>query len=550
MKRWPLLALAFALALALASCGDDDATHSDGGRQDGGGQDGGRADAQARDAASDATPPALDAGSPARDLCDPSADPGPFPAADAWRADGWIPRVGQVDFEESQLGAHCAYLSGHEDDIEHHNLLVVYDGYLLMPWAAEWGDGGLTFWDATDPCAPILRGVGRSRSMRETHAIGFSHLGGAWAVVDSMTRPLFEGGGGIEFWDVRDTSSPELVSTMSLPGFFYPDAYARVSLSVFWQAPYAFVGGADNGVYVVDATDPRDPRLVTQYVFDPILRVGQVQVIGNLLVATAAEGPRTVLLDVSDPTDPQPIGGGDFLARDGEGEPREAYFTNLVNGYVWYARKSSGAGLMIYDVRDPTRPAFVGDVRSDGGGGYVFVKDDHAFEGAGTVGYAYDVSDPSAPREVATFSLVGDLDTVTPIGNFVVASVDADAQRDRGSAVIPFSRERDVRGPRVTWAYPPDGSEGLALTSRFGVGFSEMVEPKSAFEGSVRLYETETGARVAGTVSAQETLVSFHPFCPLERGTSYTLEVVAGGVADFVGNPVAETTSYTFTTRE
>jgi len=160
-------------------------------------------------------------------------------------------------------------------------------------------------------------------------------------------------------------------------------------------------------------------------------------------VATAAEGPRTVLLDVSNPIDPQPIGGGDFLARDEEGEPREAYFTNLVNGFVWYARKSSGAGLMIYDVRDPARPTFVGAVRSEGGGGYVFVKDDHAFEGAGSIGYAYDVSDPSSPTEIATFELTGDLDTVTPIGNFVVASVDAEAAPNRGSAVIPFETARD-----------------------------------------------------------------------------------------------------------
>jgi len=540
MTRWLLL------LLALFGCGDDDAT-VDGGL-DAAGEDAGELDA-GRDAGTDAGPG--DAGPlPALGLCDPEAEVGPFPAPDAWRSEGWIPRVGQVEFEESALGEHCAYLSGHEDDIQHHNLLVVYDGYLLMPWAPEWGDGGLTFWDATDPCAPTLRGVGRSTTMRETHAIGFSHLGGSWAVVDAMTRPLFAGGGGIEFWDVSDTGAPRVVSTMDLPGFFYPDAYARVSLSVFWQAPYAYVGGADNGVYVVDATDPENPRLASQYVFDPILRVGQVQVIGNLLVATAAEGPRTVLLDVSNPIDPQPIGGGDFLARDEEGEPREAYFTNLVNGYVWYARKSSGAGLMIYDVRDPTRPTFVGAVRSDGGGGYVFVKDDHAFEGAGSIGYAYDVSDPSSPSEVATFELTGDLDTVTPIGNFVVASVDAEAAPDRGSVVIPFETARDVQGPRVTWTFPADGAADLALTSRFGVGFSEMVDSKSAFEGSVRLYETESGARVAGTVSAQETLVSFHPFCPLSPGTSYTLEIVAGGVVDFVGNAVAETTTYTFTTRD
>lgn len=528
------------------ACGDDDGAPMDAATPDAGADashDAGL-DAAVDDAGTDAGP------APATLLCDPSAEPGPFPAPDAWKPDGWSSHAPARDFTDEELGEHCAYLSGHEDDIQHHNLLVVYDGYLLMPWAPEWGNGGLTFWDVRDPCAPVLRGVGTSPTMRETHAIGFSELGGSWAVVDSMTRPLFAGGGGIEFWDVSDTSAPVAVSQLDLPGFFYPDAYARVSLSVFWQAPYVYVGGADNGVYVVDATDPRAPRLVAQYTFDPILRVGQVQAIGNLLVVTAAEGPRTVLLDISDPIDPQPIGGGDFLARDETGEPREAYFTNLANGYVWYARKSSGAGLMVYDVREPTSPTFAGAIRSEGGGGYVFVKDEHAFEGAGRAGYAYDVSDLSNLREVATFSLVGDLDTVSPIGNVVVASVDADSDPDRGSVVIPFEGPRDTRPPRVTWAYPPSGATDLALTSRFGVGFSEMVEPKSAFEGSVRLYETGSGARVVGTVSAQETLVSFHPHCALRPGTEYTLEITAGGVTDFVGNAVAETSTYTFTTRE
>lgn len=531
--------LAFAALLALA-CGDDDAP------DDAGGEDA-PADAGV-DAGEDAG--ALDAGPlPATWLCEAAPAPAPFPAPDAWKPPGWRSRGPARTFEEAELGEHCAYLSGHPDDIQHHNLVVAYDGYLLMPWAPEWGIfGGITLWDMTDPCQPVEHGVGTSTTMRESHSIGFSHLGGAWAVVDGITSILPRPAGGVEFWDLRDTTAPRPVRSFDLPGFVYPDAYARVTLSVFWQVPYVYAGGADNGVYVIDAADPTDPRLVGQYVFDPILRVGQVQAIGNLLVATAAEGPRAVLLDISDPTDPQPIPGGDFLALDEAGEPREAYFTNLVNGHVWYARKSSGTGLLAYDVRDPRRPTFAGSIRSEGGGGYVFVKDEHAFLGASNRGFVYDVSDLSAMREVMELHLTGDLDTVIPYGNVVVLSVDDAAEEGQGSAVVPFEREPDTRTPRVTWAYPPDGAEGLALTSRFGVGFSEMLEPRSAFEGSVRLTVTATGERVPGVVSAQETLVSFHPFCPLQPGTEYTLEIMAGGVTDFDDNALEETVTLRYRT--
>ena len=539
-------------ALALVACGDDDASPVDAGLRDAGEADGG----------ADAGPPPRDAGSdggtdagplPATGLCDPSAEPDPYPAPDAWGPNHGPggPRGEAATFGEDALWENCAYLSGGETDVQHHNLVAMYDGYLVMPWAPESGGGGMTFWDFSDPCSPALRGRGTSETMRETHAMGFSHLGGSWAVVDHMDPiALTFGAGGIEFWDVSDTSAPAKVSEMDVPGFFYPDAYARVSLSVFWEVPYAYVGAADNGVYIVDATDPREPRYVGQYAFEPTLRVGQVQVIGNLLVATAAEGPRAVLLDVSDPTNPVPISGGDFVARDAEGESREAYFTNVANGFLYFARKDSGAGLMVYDIRDPSSPTRVGSIRSEGGGGYVFVKDEHAFEGAGSVAYVYDVSDPADIREVGQMNLVGDLDTATPIGNVVVLSVDADAEEERGSAVTPWQREPDTRAPRVTWSWPADGATGLATSSRVGVTFSEFVDAKSAFEGSVRLYESESGRRVLGTVSAQETIVNFHPFCPLEPGTRYTLEIPAGGVVDYVGNAIEEAFSMEFTTAE
>ena len=483
----------------------------------------------------------------AAELCDPGAEPGPYPAAEGWTVSG--PGGPTVPFPEDAIFETCTYLDGGElDTTDHHNMVTMYDGYLLMPWAPEYGNGGLTFWDFTDPCAPVVHGTGWSQTMRESHSIGFSHLNGAYAVVDQLNAILAPGGGGIQFWDVSDPAAPEAIADFDLPNFFYPDAYARVSLSVFWQAPYVFVGTADNGVYVVDATEPTDARLIAQYTWEPTLRVGQVQVVGNLLIATETEGPRTALLDVSDPAAPQPIPGGDFLARDLSGEPRGAYFTNFTGGRVFYANKDAGGGLLIYDVSDPESPTYLGENISDGNGGYVFVKDELAFVGESNFATLYDISDPANITEVTRLDLEGDLDTITPIGNVAVLSVDDDANDDQGSSVVPVEREPDTRSPAVTFVWPRAGSTGVQPTSRVGVTFSEMVEPKSAFEGSVRLYETATGRRVLGTVSAQETIVNFHPLCPLASSTEYTLEIPAGGVADFNANAVSEPFTATFTT--
>ncbi len=223
-------------------------------------------------------------------------------------------------FEPGELFQSCAFLDGGPSDADHHNLVVMFDGYLMMPWSPEWGGGGITFFDVSDPCNPAAVGSTTSGDMRETHAVGFSQIAGRWYTATAHVEAgLLNTGGGVMFWDVTNPAQPLSLSTLELPGHLYPDAYARVIQSSFWQGDYLYVGGSDNGLYIVDASDPINPALVAQEAFEPTLRVGQVQVVGNLLIATAAEGPRTVLLDLSIPTEPQPIAGGDFVLEDSDG---------------------------------------------------------------------------------------------------------------------------------------------------------------------------------------------------------------------------------------
>ena len=464
----------------------------------------------------------------------------------------WEPNAGPggpaVTFPEEMLFENCAYLSGGPRDLtQHHNLVVMYDGYLLMPWAPEYGIGGFTFFDISDPCEPEVVGSGMSETMRESHSIGFSNaMGGRWAVVNQLLA-VFEGG--IQFWDISDPTAPEAVADLLIEGFVYPDAYARVTLSVFWQAPYVYVAHADLGVAIVDASDPTAPEVVGTYVFDPVLRAGQIHAIGNLLIVTGAESPRVALLDISDPIAPQPIAGGDFLVTNDEGEAIEVYFSNTGGGYTYHAPKEGGGGVIIYDISDPTNPTRAGSLRSEGNGGYVFVKDDMAFVGESSFATLYDISDMDNIKEVDRFHLEGDLDTLTPIGNIAVVSVDDKADPWQGSSVAPWRSEPDAEPPHVTWVWPADGAEGLATTSRFGVTFNEMISVKSAWDGSVRLYDADLGpqeGKIEGHISVQENVVNFWPVEPLQSGRSYTLEIPAGGIVDYNGNPIEDAFEATF----
>jgi len=131
-----------------------------------------------------------------------------------------------------------------------------------------------------------------------------STVGGTAIAVASLT--------GIEFWDLADITAPRMVHAMMLPGVRYPDAYMRVVMSISWQAPYVYVGGSDNGVFVVDATDPAAPRLVTQFTPEPNFRVGNVHAIGNLRIIIGSENTRAALYDISLPDAPRPHAGGAF----------------------------------------------------------------------------------------------------------------------------------------------------------------------------------------------------------------------------------------------
>lgn len=452
-------------------------------------------------------------------------------------------------FEPGELFQSCAFLDGGPSDADHHNLVVMFDGYLMMPWSPEWGGGGITFFDVSDPCNPAAVGSTTSGDMRETHAVGFSQIAGRWYTATAHVEAgLLNTGGGVMFWDVTNPAQPLSLSTLELPGHLYPDAYARVIQSSFWQGDYLYVGGSDNGLYIVDASDPINPALVAQEAFEPTLRVGQVQVVGNLLIATAAEGPRTVLLDLSIPTEPQPIAGGDFVLEDSDGIAREAYFANVSDGKVWYAVKNGGGGLLAYDVRNPSSPTYAGHFNSGGNGGYVFIKDELAVMGESNFAGLYDVSELDNIELITQLSLEGDLDTATPIGNVIVLSVDDESNPGEASAIAPYLAQPDTDAPYVNWSVPADGAQGLAPTSRIGVTFNEMVAPKSAWEGSVRLYETEhPEVHVSGMINVQESVVNFTPVGVLTPGTQYTFEIPAGGIVDYNGNAVTESFSISFT---
>lgn len=481
--------------------------------------------------------------------CTEAPDPGepraaPFPEPGAF-APPEGPGASRRTFAEDELFVPCATLQGDERDILHHNLSVIHDGWLVHPWAPEWGGGGVSFWDVSDPCAPVSIGSGYAEGMRETHALAFGRAGDReYLAVDWLGAE--PGLGGVGFWDVTDRTAPSWVSTLATPGFYYPDSYLRVTFANFWQGDLLFVAAAFNGFHVVDVSDPLSPTILTTHDFTPPHLVGQVVVLGNLGVVFTASTPQTVLVDLSDPLDPQPIPGGTFFATDDLGAPVSYYFASLSGRYALLARNDRGGGPIVYDLSDPTAPRRVSSAFAEGAdGGYVYRNKDRLFQGESNWGTVYDFTDPAHPTELVRIDQDGDLDTVSPLGNVMVVSVDEGSTEGRASQVFPWSRAPDAAPPAIELTSPLDGAEDLPPTSRIGLSFDEWIESASVFEGSFRVWD-QRGRPIAGTFDVQESIVNFTPAAPLPAGR-IVVEVPAGGITDVSGNPTAETFAFSFT---
>lgn len=467
-------------------------------------------------------------------------DPGAFPPARG-------PGGPRTTFGAEELLVRCGAMDFGDTDERHHNTGFFLDGYLVRPWAHERGRGGIAVFEFDDPCSPVRVANVLDEQIRETHAAGYSTVNGRWIVVASLR--------GIQFWDVSDVLAPRMVTDMVLEGTTYPDAYMRTVMSTAWQAPYVYVGGSDNGVYVVDATDPTDPRLVTRFVPEPAFRVGNVHALGNLLVVMGSENSRVALVDISVPDAPRSIPGGSFLITNGAldrfGRPvaTTAYFGMIGGGYSYHARNGLGGGLAIYDIREPTTPRFVGNVDAPGAdGGYVFLHEGFAFVGLSEYATIYDVRDPTAIAEVGRIDFPGDLDTVTPFGNVAMVSVDDDAEDGIATGIFPWREAPDARGPRVDWVIPAGGAEREAVTSRIGLTFDELVAMESVWRGSIQIREVGSTTPIDAWYSGQDGQVNVWPVEPLRPGTTYEVIVPAGGVHDISGNAITVEHRSTFTT--
>jgi YVTN family beta-propeller protein len=408
--------------------------------------------------------------------------------------------------------------------------VVMHDGYLMVIYAPDSGraGGGFAFYDISNPRAPLQVAKRDVTAIREPHGFGFSNsYPGHYAVLQSIR--------GIQFWDFTSVTNPVLLNDMTLPGVQESD-YDQGAWWAFWQAPYVYVGGSGNGLYIVNASDPRNPTLVRTVPTSAwgSFRVGPTYAVGNLLVLSSMDRSGYVTMDISDPANPT-------LLRSVATGP--AVYSTLVNGERLLAAGGDGL-LYIYDISNPTAITEIRRSPQMGGkGGYLSVQDGFAHVGA-SANYAKVNLGTGAIAGTGTSNIAGrDEDFATVLGNLVFIGND----HANGSVLVPHQTTRDLTGPSVNMVSPKNNATNQARTSRVGITLTDSVDLRTV-SASTFIVRPVGGAALPGKYSAQTGIVNFWPDQQLAAGTTYEVVITAGGMKDWAGNGVPTAFNSRFTT--
>ncbi|MBK6687944.1 MAG: Ig-like domain-containing protein [Deltaproteobacteria bacterium] len=428
------------------------------------------------------------------------------------------PGLGNLNYSSGEVFNPIGYI---ESPHGHGNVALV-QGYLLVIYSSDGGgdesDGGLEFWDLSNPRAPVMVA---QYDDPETHALREAH-GFSLAWYGNQLLLAAQGELGVLIYDVTNPRAIQRLSYTPLPGIALGDYSGDWWL--FWQAPYLYVAGVDQGLYVVDVRDPAAPALLAQVPTGDLGGVSpaQVFVLGNLAVVMESQSSAMATLDVAIPDQPRLL--------------------QQVNARAGYSHLLAGDGKILISGNIPPRAHFY-QLTPDGGinyldtvgfffnsGGYGSYQDGFFHSGFSNNYVKFQINPPTQIGDGSSGRTDRDEDFASVLGNLVIAGDDHGV----GTAIIPHQEAPDTNPPVVEWMHPPSGSTEVALSTRIGLSFSDQIDAASLNPSTLWL-EDDGGNPVPAWLSVQQGLVNLAPVS--ELGLNRTYRIVAVGVRDVVGNP-------------
>lgn len=431
------------------------------------------------------------------------------------------------------------------------NLGMMIDGYFFTLFAPDsgGGPGGFLFYDVSNPKDPkLIRRIyepeSRTRDFREPHAFGL-------AQVEDRRIMVFQNIIGIEVWDFTDLNQLEKIAELDLPNVIGGD-YFNVSWQLSFQAPYLYVASSEQGIFIVDLTDPFTPQLVDRgdnrpnpippsqlggFIVGPIITFGN-----HMIISSMDNTDGFSSLDISDPINPVVLASVPSW--------QQTYYASCYDGELMaLSVRGSDALMGIFDLSDPTRFQLLDDDLPIPGQLYCAFQDDYLFQGTEEYLVKVDISDPENPAVVGQGTLISELvrlvdhGQVSPMGNLVFVGND----HGTGSAFMPHQNSADNTPPKVKAVNPAIDARNQNTLSRIAISFTDAINFSTVNTGNIQLLAAN-GEQVPGTFSQQGNIIQFAPTQPLQPLSSYQIQVLPGSIQDVVGNPLAEGFQSSFST--
>ncbi|HEY0180610.1 MAG TPA: hypothetical protein VGC30_13410 [Dokdonella sp.] len=262
-------------------------------------------------------------------------------------------------------------------------------------------------WSLAAPGAPAY--VGRTSAAPTPGPIGaLAQVGGylyaAWSTTD--------GRGGLTIYSLAEPGVP--VAVAEDDDYIASDYKGPTGLAT--SGDYVFVGDTQNGLVVLDASDPLAPTTVATA--SGVLTFDAMAVFGTQLVTTGSDwvgGRDVTVVDITDPTAPVVAGStsldGSLVLR---AVPTDGYAIGV------------GVDLMVYDLHDPSNITQLFDAPIDAATGAI--RDGDTLYLVGDSGIqVWDFSTPSAPsllRTIPAPTFAPDQATLTSFGPLILTHTD------------------------------------------------------------------------------------------------------------------------------
>jgi hypothetical protein len=404
------------------------------------------------------------------------------------------------------------------------------------------GTGSFHMYDMSDPRHPVLQktydGTPETAKIRELHAMPV-------ALIDGKTVLVVPTTGGVQFFDFTDPLNPSPLGSLDLSkqGVNGGD-YDNTLWMLSYEWPYLFAGGTGNGIFVIDATDPSNPSLLTHIPTGSLggFRIGPTYAAGNYVIGLnmdqAPAPTRVAVIDASNPKTP-------FLSATGE-TPFALYSALTVGDriygpgtkgdYVEFKWSGSAVSVVATSKNGTDR------------GGYCAFESPFLICGQSSEGFKkWDTTGDKLTfagngRDQTPEAASGDFDFATALGNLVFLGND----HGSGAALIPHQTAMDTTPPAVLKVYPSEAKQ--PLTSRITIFFTEDIDLDTVNATNIVVRDI-SGHVVPGNFSKSSfDAISFGAKAPLAANTTYEVYVPAGGVQDLVGNKSTVASTVRFST--